>query len=161
MRVFNGQKRESNERPQFISKKRKARPQSRRAGGGAVEKWQMCHKGRRKANGGKEVQLQHADSMACDAKTQCIMVDPNTRIIDMTLADLLAVIDERMASKEQASTLPSVVYGYEGVQEIFKCCRETARSIVKSGRIDAAITRVSPRKIMIDTNKAKSLLNNH
>lgn len=87
----------------------------------------------------------------------------NRRIVDMTLAELFAALDERdeqRRQKQQADALPAVVYGIAGVRQIFRCSKSTACRIMRSGRIEGAVSRVSDRKFIINVAKALELCPN-
>lgn len=75
----------------------------------------------------------------------------NTRVIDLTLGELLDAIDARIREtrKEDAqgedSNMPKpkrFVYGLKGLQKLFGCSKTTASRIKASGKIDKAITQV-------------------
>lgn len=86
------------------------------------------------------------------------MTDTSRRIIDMTLAELFAALDERdqqRRERERANgDLPSMVYGLDGLQKIYRCSKSTASRILRSGKIDNAVTRISARKFAINVDKA-------
>lgn len=79
----------------------------------------------------------------------------------MTLAELFQVLDERDAEQrkmaQQRAGLPAMVYGLDGIMQLYRCSKSTAARILRSGRIDAAVTRVSARKFAINVDKALSL----
>lgn len=87
----------------------------------------------------------------------------NPRLIDLTLADLTRILDERdrllveRIRAEVASSLPSHVKGIKGIAEIYGCSMATAQRIKNSGKIDAAITQVG-RTIVTDTRSALALM---
>lgn len=84
-----------------------------------------------------------------------IIMDANTRIIDMTLGDLFAAIDEHMA--QQAKPVRNV-YGIAGIASLFGCSNATAQRIKSSGRIDGAIVQTG-RKIVVNADRAIELYN--
>lgn len=88
-------------------------------------------------------------------------IEGSTRLIDLTLAELFAVLDERDAEREKTAknrqSLPSVVYGLDGLREIYHCSKSTAARILRSGKINAAVSRISARKFAINVDKALSL----
>lgn len=88
-------------------------------------------------------------------------MDGDIRLVDLTLGELFALLDERDAEREnrakQRDGLPTVVYGLAGVQQVYRCSKATAAKILSSGRIDAAVTRVTPRKIIVNVDKALAL----
>ncbi len=91
-------------------------------------------------------------------------INGSTRLIDMTLEDLLMMLDRRDREREKEASarqgLPSVVYGIAGLCDVYKCSRATAAKILRSGRIDAAVQRVSERKLIINVDKALTLCPN-
>lgn len=87
-------------------------------------------------------------------------MNPSTRIIDLTVEQLLALLDERDANKAEAQRLPTVVYGLEGIMEIYRCSKSTAGRVLRSGRIDEAVTRISARKFAVNVAKALTLCPN-
>ena len=87
----------------------------------------------------------------------------NTRVIDLTLGELLDAIEARMrqARKEgaQGEDMPKpdrFVYGLKGLQKLFGCSKTTASRIKASGKIDKAITQVGAL-IIIDADMALEL----
>lgn len=86
-----------------------------------------------------------------------------TRVIDLTLGELLDAIEARIreARKEdaQGESEPKTkrfVYGLKGLQELFGCSKTTASRIKASGKIDKAITQVGAL-IIIDADMALQL----
>lgn len=82
-------------------------------------------------------------------------MDTNRRIIDMTLGELFAAIDEHMA--QQVRPVRNV-YGIAGIAHLFDCSIPTAQRIKSSGRIDGAISQTG-RKIVVNADKAIELFN--
>jgi hypothetical protein len=88
--------------------------------------------------------------------------DRNTRIIDLTLGELLDAIDAHLEGrdkeerKEEART-QNYVYGLRGLSELLHCSKSTANRIKQSGKIDEAVTQVG-QLILIDAAKALELL---
>lgn len=91
-----------------------------------------------------------------------MQINGNTRLIDMTLEELFQAIDERNAEREKNTkkAMPEVVYGLTGIMQVYQCSKSTAARILRSGRIDAAVSRVSARKIVINVATALSLCPN-
>lgn len=91
-----------------------------------------------------------------------MQINGNTRLIDMTLEELFQAIDERIAEREKSAkkAMPEVVYGLTGIMQVYQCSKSTAARILRSGRIDAAVSRVSARKLVINVAKALSLCPN-
>lgn len=88
-------------------------------------------------------------------------IDRGTRLVDLTLGDLLAVLDERETCRQETArreeTLPPLVYGLSGIQMLYRCSKSTASRILRGGRIDAAVSQVG-RKIVVNTRKALECL---
>ncbi len=74
-------------------------------------------------------------------------INPDTRIIDLTLGDFLAAVEDRvkevLAGKPQADEKKKrYVYGLKGLAQLFGCSKTTSSRIKTSGKIDRAITQV-------------------
>ena len=83
----------------------------------------------------------------------------NTRVIDLTLGELLDAIEARIreARKEDVQGEEKrFVYGLKGLQKLFGCSKTTASRIKASGKIDKAITQVGAL-IIIDADMALQL----
>lgn len=93
-----------------------------------------------------------------------IKIDPNTRLIDLTVGDLMELIESIQGDKaaQQAATPPEkkYVYGIAGIAQIFNCSMTTANRIKASGRIDKAISQTG-RIIVVDADLALELFNNN
>lgn len=93
-----------------------------------------------------------------------IKIDPNTRLIDLTVGDLMELIESIQGDKAapQAATPPGkkYVYGIAGIAQIFNCSMTTANRIKASGRIDRAISQTG-RIIVVDADLALELFNNN
>ena len=76
-----------------------------------------------------------------------IRIDPNTRIIDLTVGELMELIEAAQTEKTtpQAPTAPEkrFVYGIAGIAQVFNCSMTTANRIKASGRIDRAIITIN------------------
>lgn len=88
-------------------------------------------------------------------------ITPETRIIDLTVGQLMDLISKAQApvvekAPEQTKRL---VYGIAGIAQLFNCSMTTANRIKASGRIDDAITQHG-RIIVVDADKALLLFNN-
>jgi hypothetical protein len=85
---------------------------------------------------------------------------PDTRIIDLTVAQLKEVIDraveESLARRQPQDTPPRFVYGIKGIAEIFGVSERQARYIKSSGVISRAI-RQQGRTIVTDAAMALQL----
>lgn len=89
-----------------------------------------------------------------------MMLNPNTRIIDLTVGELVDLIRETTAAVA-SSTMPeqkprNLEYGIAGIARIFNCSMATANRIKASGKIDDAITQTG-RIIVIDVDRALQL----
>lgn len=95
-----------------------------------------------------------------ETKTQNKMTHPDTRIIDLTVAQLKEVIDraveESLARRQPQDTQPRLVYGIKGIAEIFGVSERQARYIKSSGVISRAI-RQQGRTIVTDAAMALQL----
>lgn len=88
----------------------------------------------------------------------------NTRVIDLTLGELLDAIEARIRetrkedAQDESNTLKPkrFVYGLKGLQKLFGCSKTTASRIKASGKIDKAITQVGAL-IIIDADMALEL----
>lgn len=93
-----------------------------------------------------------------------IKIDPNTRIIDLTVGELMELIEAAQTEKTtpQAPTAPEkrLVYGIAGIAQVFNCSMTTANRIKASGRIDRAIMQ-NGRIIVVDADLALELYNNN
>lgn len=88
------------------------------------------------------------------------MYNLNTRIIDLTVADLIEILEKHKGAVNQPPkdyTQKRYVYGLAGLAKLFNCCTGTAHVIKKSGKIDAAISQEG-RKIVVDAELALELL---
>ena len=88
-------------------------------------------------------------------------ITPETRIIDLTVGQLMDLIANAQApavekAPEKAKRL---VYGIAGIAQLFNCSMTTANRIKASGRIDDAITQHG-RIIVVDADKALLLFKN-
>lgn len=88
------------------------------------------------------------------------MIHQDTRLIDLTVAQLAEVIDRAVAdslSRRQPQEIqPRLVYGIKGIAEIFGVSERQARNIKASGIISKAI-RQQGRTIVTDANLALNL----
>ena len=87
------------------------------------------------------------------------MIDPNTRIIDLTVADLMEIIGKEatITTDNSQATERRLVYVIAGIAQIFNCSMTTANPIKQSGKIDRAITQYG-RKIVVDADLALELI---
>lgn len=90
-----------------------------------------------------------------------IQISENTRVIDLTVGELMDYIKRALpeiGTKEDGeSNGRRLEFGLQGIASIFNCSISTANRIKASGRIDAAISQVG-RKMVIDAEKALELM---
>ena len=88
------------------------------------------------------------------------MIHQDTRLIDLTVAQLAEVIDmavEASLRRRSTETKPKrLVYGIKGIAEIFGVSERQARNIKASGTISKAI-RQQGRTIVTDAELALDL----
>ena len=88
------------------------------------------------------------------------MINQDTRIIDLTVAQLAEVIDkaveESLNRRQPQDNAPRHVYGIKGIAQIFGVSERQARYIKSSGVINKAI-RQQGRTIVTDANLALQL----
>lgn len=99
-----------------------------------------------------------------ETKTQNDMTHPDTRIIDLTVAQLSEVIDraveESLKRRQQQNTQRRLVYGIKGIAELLGVSERQARYIKASGQINRAI-RQQGRTIVTDADLALQLFGRH
>ena len=83
--------------------------------------------------------------------------DLNTRIIDLTLGELLEAVEHRVklatnASKEPAKSDKNFVYGLKGLAKLLGCSKTTAARVKATGDYDEAITQIGAL-LIIDADK--------
>ena len=90
------------------------------------------------------------------------LITSDTRIIDLTVGQLMELFDKKQAPaeiKEEPEKAKRLVYGIAGIAQLFNCSMTTANRIKASGRIDKAISQHG-RIIVVDAEKALVLFNN-
>jgi len=93
-------------------------------------------------------------------------INDNTRVIDLTLGDLLDIVETRVRQVLNGTTPKEMegrryVYGLKGLMNLLGCSKTTASRLKQSGKLDAAITQCGSL-IIIDAEKALQLAgNNH
>lgn len=82
--------------------------------------------------------------------------DLNTRLIDLTLGELLDAIEDRVkqvqASAEPAQEEKRFVYGLKGFAKLLGCSKTTAARLKATGDYDEAITQIGAL-LLIDADK--------
>ena len=88
------------------------------------------------------------------------MITQDTRLIDLTVAQLAEVIDQAVKASMQRNSAPKnelqLVYGIKGIATIFGVSERQARYIKSSGVINKAI-RQQGRTIITDAHMALQL----
>lgn len=91
-------------------------------------------------------------------------INPDTRIIDLTVGQLLDVVEDRVRAvlankptKQEGER--RCVYGLKGLAKLLGCSKTTASRIKTSGKIDKAITQIGAL-LIIDADKALELAGN-
>lgn len=91
-------------------------------------------------------------------------VEKDEMVVTMTKAELRELIAEAVgsvnSSQEQVKT-NKWYFGLKGVAELFGCGLNLAADIKNSGKIDAAIVQISPKKFKVDGERATTLLKNY
>lgn len=86
------------------------------------------------------------------------MINPETRIIDLTVGQLMELIGkEQTVQVNNTDTERKLVYGIAGIARLFNCSMTTANRIKASGRIDKAISQHG-RTIIVDADIALELM---
>ena len=92
------------------------------------------------------------------------MITQETRLIDLTVAQLAEVIDQAVKASMQRNSAPKnelqLVYGIKGIADLFGVSERQARSIKRSGVISRAI-RQQGRTIVTDATLALQLFGRH
>lgn len=85
-------------------------------------------------------------------------MDANTRLIDLTVGDLLELFRQEQQPQKPAdySQPDKYVYGLNGLARLLGCSQVHAGRIKRSGKLDAAIKQ-DGRVIVIDAQKALEL----
>lgn len=79
----------------------------------------------------------------------------NIRIIDLTVGQLKALIQEQIPKQEPQQD--EYAYGIDGLAKALGCCRSQAKYIKKTGRYKAAIQQ-DGRKIVVNVTKLRKLI---
>ena len=89
-------------------------------------------------------------------------MNENTRLIDLTVGQLQDLIYETVnrsiakVNTNITSNEKKLVYGIDGIAELFGCSRTKANEIKQSGMIDKAVIQIG-RKIVVDAELALKL----
>ncbi len=86
--------------------------------------------------------------------------DLNTRIIDLTLGEVLDAVEERVRQVQFTSQQPAeekrFVYGLKGLAKLLGCSKTTAARLKATGDYDEAITQIGAL-LLIDADKVLEL----
>lgn len=89
--------------------------------------------------------------------------DQNTRVIDLTLGELLSAIEEKVRevqnSQQPADSDKHFVYGLKGLAKLLGCSKTTAARLKATGNYDEAITQVGAL-LIIDADKVLEIARN-
>lgn len=90
------------------------------------------------------------------------LINPNTRLIDLTVDDLVGVISNVLKGVDTSTQTieqpkKHLVYGIAGIAQLFNCSMTTANRIKASGKIDKAISQHG-RTITVDAEYALQLM---
>lgn len=91
---------------------------------------------------------------------QMAKIDPNTRLIDLTVGELMDLIGSAAPAPQAPKPEKRLVYGIAGIAQLFNCSLTTANRIKASGRINGAIMQ-SGRIIVVDADLALELYNDN
>lgn len=88
-------------------------------------------------------------------------INDKTRVIDLTVSDLLDVVETRVRQVLNGTTKDEnekrrYVYGLKGLMNLLGCSKTTASRLKLSGKLDEAITQCGSL-IIIDADKALQL----
>ena len=90
-------------------------------------------------------------------KTNNMEIDRNTRIIDLTVGELMDLLDKQQTAIIEQPKEKRLVYGIAGIAQLFNCSMTTANRIKASGKIDRAISQCG-RMITVDADLALELM---
>jgi len=84
-------------------------------------------------------------------------IDLNTRIIDLTVGELMELLNKQQDNIVEQPKEKRLVYGIAGIARLFNCSMTTANRIKASGKIDRAISQCG-RMITVDADLALELM---
>lgn len=84
-------------------------------------------------------------------------IDRNTRIIDLTVGELMELLNKQQDNIVEQPKEKRLVYGIAGIARLFNCSMTTANRIKASGKIDRAISQCG-RMITVDADLALELM---
>lgn len=83
-------------------------------------------------------------------------INSETPIWQLTVGEFKDLIKKSIPQTVVQDTQTEIVYGLDGIAEIFDCSKSQAQRIKSSGIIDGAITQLG-RKILVDKHLAIKL----
>lgn len=83
-------------------------------------------------------------------------INSETPIWQLTVGEFKDLITKSIPQAVVQDTSTEIVYGLDGIAEIFDCSKSQAQRIKSSGIIDGAITQLG-RKILVDKHLAIKL----
>lgn len=85
-------------------------------------------------------------------------INPNTRIIDLTVGELMELLgQQQLVVVDNTPKEKRFVYGIAGIAQLFNCSMTTANRIKASGKINKAISQCG-RMITVDADLALELM---
>lgn len=90
-------------------------------------------------------------------------IDLDTRIIDLTLRQVLDAVEARIRSVQAEREQPAqpgtgrYVYGLKGLAELLGCSKTTASRLKQSGKISKAITQIGAL-IIVDAEEVMRIM---
>lgn len=84
-------------------------------------------------------------------------ISSDTRIIDLTVGELMKILDKQKSVTVVEQPRKRLVYGIAGIAQLFNCSMTTANRIKASGKIDRAISQHG-RTITVDAELALELM---
>jgi len=84
-------------------------------------------------------------------------INPDTRIIDLTVGELMELLNKQQNNIVEQPKEKRLVYGIAGIAQLFNCSMTTANRIKASGKIDQAISQYG-RMITVDADLALELM---
>lgn len=84
-------------------------------------------------------------------------MNENTRIIDVTLGDLVDFLEGKGFIMRERPAEPNLAYGIEGLAKALGCSKPTAQRKKSEGRFKGAI-RQSGRMIVVDVDRLNRIM---
>ncbi len=84
-------------------------------------------------------------------------MNENTRIIDVTLGDLVDFLERKGYIMRERPSEPNLAYGIDGLAKALGCSKPTAQRMKSSGRFKGAIKQTG-RKIVVDVDRLNRIM---